>query len=58
MQAGDLRTLAQLALKMVECANTKIVSLSDQCAHLKLQNEELQAKLREAELNAQGGTAS
>ena len=41
-QAGDIRTLAQLALKMVESANGKIAELSAQVEALQKENDELQ----------------
>lgn len=41
-QAGDIRTLAQLALKMVESANGKIAELAAQVEALQKENDELQ----------------
>ena len=41
-QAGDIRTLAQLALKMVESANGKIAELAAQVETLQKENEALQ----------------
>lgn len=41
-QAGDIRTLAQLALKMVESANGKIAELAAQVETLQQENEALQ----------------
>ena len=41
-QAGDIRTLAQLALKMIESANGQIASLSEQVETLQRENEALQ----------------
>jgi len=41
-QAGDIRTLAQLALKMIESANGKIAELAAQVETLQQENEALQ----------------
>lgn len=41
-QAGDIRTLAQLALKMIESANGQIASLAEQVETLQRENEALQ----------------
>ena len=41
-QAGDIRTLAQLALKMVESANGKIAELAAQVEALQKENDDLQ----------------
>ena len=43
-QAGDLRTLAQLSLKMVEEANKTIEMLSQQAAELRRENAALKAE--------------
>jgi len=40
-QAGDIRTLAQLALKMVESANVKLAELNDQVEALQKENDAL-----------------
>ena len=40
-QAGDIRTLAQLALKMVESANAKLAELNDQVEALQKENDAL-----------------
>ena len=53
-QAGDIRTLAQLALKMVESANTKLAELNDQVETLQKEND----ALREDNAALSGGQPS